>query len=735
MIENISAESWSRVKQALEVAFPLDGEEREQFLLKLETSDPEIAESARQLLAANEQIDDLVTLPLRRSAEGNGSAQQIDAGQLLANRFEILHLLGSGGAGCVYRAYDRHRGIEVALKTVNSNLVGDRGSVNALRNELNTASLVSHPNVCRLFDITIPLPDVPGPAFITMELLAGETLTSRLLHGPIAASEALPLVTGIVSGLEAAHSQQIIHRDLKPGNIMLAPIGHTAGKRPVILDFGLAHSFNSPESLPSGLTGEWCAGTPAYMAPEVLEGKKATVVSDIHSLGVILFQMATGRLPFEGDSPMAIALKRIGSAAPLARTYAADIDPRWEYVIARCLARDPAKRPQSAREVLHLLNVAPPVAWAQRKFLPLVAAALVIGVAISTLRPAAVNAEAQTAVDSARVAIENRTENGFVNAIANLKQATTKAPRWAIPWAEMAYAYAAAGNWRFINGRTAAREAKRAALQAIRLDDHLARAHAALGWTQSLDFDEWTEAEPSFRRALKIDPTDGLAHFWFAVHLRKKGMFREAERELQTAMQLTHRQNPNIWTELAFLYWTEGRLDAMDRHLRQQLIAFPNFGFTRFMNARLLKLQGRFGEAQQQLDFSQELGQNPATVLAERASLDVLRGNAAGAASDLSQLESFKRSGEIDGLMVAGVYTSLGKFDEAMRELNAAYERRDSTLLSLATSPSLLPLHNDPRFQALLGRLHFTPQIMQQIEFRSSSASGRSHQPSSTGTL
>ncbi len=733
MIENLSAASWSRVKHVLEVAYPLDAPKREQFLEELQASDKRIAIVARRLLATEAVGEGLATLPLLTPFVGSGASIRIEPGQRLADRFDIENLLGRGGSGEVYRAFDRNRQIHVALKIVNSSLLGDNSSVAALRNELNTASLVSHPNVCRLIDLTIPSPEAPGPAFITMELLAGETLTDLLERGPLEAGEALLIVTGIVNGLEAAHARHIVHRDLKPGNIMLVP--QEEGVRPVILDFGLARTLGSGESIHSGLSGEWCAGTPAYMAPEILEGKTATVASDIHSLGVILFQMATGRLPFEGDSPMAIALKRIAGPAPLARICLPSVDRRWEYVIAKCLQRDPAARPRSAREVLRLLTTPPPFAWAYRKFLPAIAAAVLFAVALIALRPPHVNQEAQIALDNARVAMENRTESGFRTAITDLRRATRQAPEWAVPWAELAYAYAAAGNWRFLDGVDASREAKNAALRAISLDSRLARAHAVLGWTRSLDFDEWVKAEPSFRRALSLDPSDGLTHYWFAVHLRKQGRFREAEAQLQTAMLLTHRQNPSIWTELGFLYWTEGRIDKMNRHMKEQLVAFPFFGFTRFLNARLLKMQGRFEEAQAELNFSKTLGLNPVTVLAERASLDASCGRRADADAELAQLEALQRSEQIDGLMVAGVYTSLGKFDSAFKALEDAYRKRDSTLLSLATSPVLRPLHSDPRFRALLARLHFTPQIMQQMGFKSSSASAASRQPSSTGTL
>ena len=206
-----------------------------------------------------------------------------------------------------------------------------------------------------------------------------------------------------------------------------------------------------------------------------------------------------------------------------------------------------------------------------------------------------------------------------------------------------------------------------------------------------------------------LDGGDPRIHYWLGVHLRKKGKFRDAEFEDGQALTLSHQTDPQIWCELAFLYWTSKQLGRMRSFMTDMLVAYPNFGLTRFLNARLLKEEGKFSEAIAELDFSESLQYSPITVLVERASVEAYRGNQSLALDDLARLEMASQSGPVDGLLIAGVYAKLGDFDKALGWLEKSYNRRDSTLLSAATSPVLDPLRADPRFKELLLRLHYTP--------------------------
>ena len=166
-----------------------------------------------------------------------------------------------------------------------------------------------------------------------------------------------------------------------------------------------------------------------------------------------------------------------------------------------------------------------------------------------------------------------------------------------------------------------------------------------------------------------------------------------------------------------FLYWTSGQLAKFHDQMQEELKAFPNSPMTRFLNARLLKLEGQYAKAEEELTFSQQLGFNRVTVLVERASLEEYKGDFDAARRDIALLEQASQRAEIDGVLLAGDYIGLHDNDAAFRVLESALEKKDNTMLSLATSPVLEPLHQDPRYLALLRRLHFTDQIMQQIGF------------------
>jgi tetratricopeptide (TPR) repeat protein len=193
------------------------------------------------------------------------------------------------------------------------------------------------------------------------------------------------------------------------------------------------------------------------------------------------------------------------------------------------------------------------------------------------------------------------------------------------------------------------------------------------------------------------------------VHRRKKGRFADAEAEDRRAIALSYQRDPSYWCELAFLYWTYGHLDKMGGLMKELLVAHPNYGFTRFLNARLLKEQGRFDEAVAELQISQTLQFSVVTLMVERASIDAYRGNRQSASAILDKLTELSKTQPVDSLLIAGVYARLGDVDVAFKWLDGGYADRDSTLLSLATSPVLAGLRGDDRFARLLQRLHFAP--------------------------
>jgi eukaryotic-like serine/threonine-protein kinase len=283
-------------------------------------------------------------------------------GEMIAGRWRIVRLIDRGGMGEVYEADDLELEERVALKTVRPLLAGRAQAMERFRRETALARKVTHPNVCRIFDIGLHRRDDPPGGevvFLTMELLSGETLAQKLRRdGPFRESEALPLVRQLAAALAAAHAAGVVHRDFKSSNVLLVPA--EGSLRAVVTDFGLACSDPIGESLRSPEPDAPLVGTPDYMAPEQVEGGSVTAAADLYSLGVVLYEMVTGALPFRGDQPLASAIARLHQPPTPPRTHAPGLDPRWEAAILHCLARDPAARPASAAEVVLALEDRPP---------------------------------------------------------------------------------------------------------------------------------------------------------------------------------------------------------------------------------------------------------------------------------------------------------------------------------------------------------------------------------------
>jgi len=292
-----------------------------------------------------------------------GASATFHAGDILSHRFKIVQFLAQGGMGEVYEAEDLELGRRVALKTIRPEIATEPRIIQRFKREITLSLKVTHPNVCRIFDLfhhRMEWGTVDAElGFLAMELLRGETLASRLRAvGRMTSVEALPIVEQMAAGLAAAHHAGVVHRDFKSANVILVPAdedGHheSNGQRAVVTDFGLARSVAGGEGLSTGLG---MVGTSAYMAPEQVEGGEVTPAADIYALGVVLYEMVTGVKPFVGDSPLSTAVKRLKEAPASPRVHVPDLDPAWEAAILRCLEPVPENRFASAGDVVQALK-------------------------------------------------------------------------------------------------------------------------------------------------------------------------------------------------------------------------------------------------------------------------------------------------------------------------------------------------------------------------------------------
>jgi hypothetical protein len=275
--------------------------------------------------------------PEGSSPSSRDFAGAIPPGTIFADRYRIVSPIGRGGMGLVYRADDLRLGQTVALKFLPREVAGDQTRLNFLYAEVRNARLISHPNICRVYDIG----EHEGRTFLSMEYVDGEDLASLLKRiGRLPAQKALDISHELCAGLAAAHDRGIIHRDLKPANIMIDGRGQAR-----IMDFGLAVSRRE------GDQSQEPAGTPSYMAPEQWSGRGASAKSDIYSLGLVLYELFTGHRPFEALTPIEFHKKQASESPLPPSTYAPHIDPAVENVILRCLAKNPDSRPALAAEI------------------------------------------------------------------------------------------------------------------------------------------------------------------------------------------------------------------------------------------------------------------------------------------------------------------------------------------------------------------------------------------------
>jgi tetratricopeptide (TPR) repeat protein len=354
---NAEAPGWQRVKEIFAEASDLPAGERAAHVHRAAAGDQAVEHEVLRLLRLDEGAEEWMA-GLRPSTEVVQSAAELHAffpGQVLFARYEIQQFLAVGGMGEVYSAHDLQLDQRIAIKVIAGELA-TADQLSLLKREVQAARRIQHANVCRVFDLVqTEVARGRGAVFLTMELLEGETLSQKLhREGALTERQAMPLIRQMVAALSAAHQAGVIHGDFKSSNVMIVP-REGGSARAVVTDFGLARRMapgRGQTLLSSSLSRLAGYGTPAYMSPEQIQGGKASQAADIYALGVVLYEMLTGELPYGEDSPLAMAVKKSREPPVAPESLSPALRRTWSAAILKCMAAEPARRFPDVREVL-----------------------------------------------------------------------------------------------------------------------------------------------------------------------------------------------------------------------------------------------------------------------------------------------------------------------------------------------------------------------------------------------
>jgi tetratricopeptide (TPR) repeat protein len=356
----MTPETWQRLKPLFGAAMEKPAAERAAFVDEVCGDDLELKKELAALLKANDETGHIDT-PIVNLRDLFPESRTFSASELILDRFRIVRAIGSGGMGEVYEAIDFELGRRIALKTIRADIAGNPQMLVHFKNEVKQAQKISGPHVCRIHELYMQS-DSPGgqrPAFLTMEFLEGATLADKIHEsGPLPWREVKAIALEICEGLRVMHEAGIVHCDLKSRNVMLA--NRNGAVRAVVMDFGLAHEVRTATSETATDVSEehGVVGTVKYMAPEQFEGDRLTPSADIFALGVVMYEMATGKHPFPSDTILHAAVQR-GRRPQAPSSIQRKLPHRCDEIVGRCLQFDPKKRYGSVREAAEALRSRP----------------------------------------------------------------------------------------------------------------------------------------------------------------------------------------------------------------------------------------------------------------------------------------------------------------------------------------------------------------------------------------
>ena len=694
----LAPDAWAELKSLFGCMIELDVAVRRNAI---ELCDPALRAPLLRLIEEYEQsapfLKSHVLSPGRVLEYLASGCQVFSPGDLAAERYRITRFIGEGGMGEVYEAEDCELPGRVALKTVRPELAANAEIIEGFKREIQLARRVTHPNVCRVYDLEWHRDkEGSGLAFLTMELLDGDTLSQHIANtGAIPEPDAARIAREVALGLDAAHSAGIVHGDLNAANIILVPAGE-GRRRAVITDFGLAfEQASSWENLR-------LAGTPAYIAPEKLNGAPLTFSADVYSFGVLLFEVFTGALPFKGRNSEETARLRLTTSPPSPRSRHTNVSRRWATAILACLAREPEKRPRSAIACVEMAERA----VHSGVWLTAAAAVCITGGSAFVLvphSPPVVDAEAGAHMKRASLFLGRRTDSDVRNAINEYRSVVHRDPRFVPGWLGLSEAYSVSANFHYSDFRSSLASAIRAAETAVRLDSRSGRGYGLLAYCTSIDVHRWLSAEPQFLRALSLDNHDPQVRMWYGSFLGKCGRSNEAIANVKEALE-GDPTSLSLNQQLAWEYYRARRIDESLQQARELMTLQPRDPMSFIAVARAYQWKREFAQAMEAVAGIQRYG-DPLAAQCLRASIKASSGNAVAARAIATRLKLEWERGNVESVLLAEIYCRTGDKKEAVDLLNAGFERWDPSVLKAAHHPSFDVLREDPAYLSFLSRI------------------------------
>ena len=653
---------WATVKHIHQCALDRDPSERAAFVDESCGGDETLRREVQSLLRYATEAEAFLERPAVDVAPTGPSAPGETAlvGRTVSH-YQVLSLLGAGGMGEVYLARDPRLDRTVALKILPGDLAVDPDRMLRFEREAKAASALNHPNVATIYDVG----ESDGIHFIVMEHVEGETIAARIGR-PLTPSEVVDVAVQAADALDVAHAKGITHRDIKPANLMLTLRGHVK-----VLDFGVAKMARGDEASPNDdwnvkpLTGVGgVVGSGPYMSPEQIAGGDVDPRSDVFSLGVVIYQMATRQLPFSGETRAELTQSILHATPEPITRLNPEIPLELERIAFKCLDKSADARYQSARELLSDL-------WPLKRQ---------VDAKARRGTPDSVRVDAPT-TDSCRASEASElVARGWAHlrsgsffevsdAVSVFQAATVIDPTYAGAYAGLALAKLGQATNRHVLVE-AFGEAKTAALRAVALDDKSADAQLALGNVMFTAEWDWIAAERSFQRALAINPNHAEAYIHYGILMEALG---DLERGLHLKLQGLECDSTSalahVWIAVSF--WNQRRYDDVIVWANKALDRDPQHPFAREL---LMGAHWKMGNLQR-------AGELPPH----------------GAAQP-----------ELEWLLVVH-YAEAGDLDAAFEHLQRLLDARDPALIHLAVAPQWDSLRADPRFNECLARMKLRP--------------------------